>query len=215
MNYKLIDMNTYKRKDHFNYFRGLANPYVGTTVDVDITGFLKQVKEEGLPFFLTFCYFIANAANSVSAFRQRIVKEQIAEYEHCMTSHTVALPDGTYCYCTLDSSMPLSVFLPYAIKAQKEAAAHPSMEDKEDTQSLFFISTVPWLTYRALVQPTPVPADSNPRLTWGRYYTQNNKILLPVSVLCNHALVDGLHIAEFYQALDRLLCEFCNSSFPE
>ena len=45
---KVIDMNTYKRKDHFEYFRSLAYPYVGVTVDVDITSFLKMIKEKKL-----------------------------------------------------------------------------------------------------------------------------------------------------------------------
>ena len=51
MNYKLIDMNQYNRKDHFAYFSNLAYPYVGITVNVDITDWLKIVKEKGLPFF--------------------------------------------------------------------------------------------------------------------------------------------------------------------
>ncbi|MDE7404247.1 MAG: hypothetical protein K2M81_03980, partial [Lachnospiraceae bacterium] len=31
---------------------------------------------------------------------------------------------------------------------------------------------------------------------------QGNRTLLPVSVLCHHALVDGIHIASFYKQLD-------------
>ena len=32
---------------------------------------------------------------------------------------------------------------------------------------------------------------------------------MPVSVLCNHALVDGKHMADFYEALDREICAVC------
>ena len=71
----------------------------------------------------------------------------------------------------------------------------------------FFISTLPWFSYTFLIQPVPHPADSNPRLTWGKYFVQEGKILLPVSVLCNHALVDGSHIAAFYEALDQFVAE--------
>lgn len=31
MEYKILDMQTYKRKAHFEYFRSLPYPYVGTT----------------------------------------------------------------------------------------------------------------------------------------------------------------------------------------
>ena len=52
-------------------------------------------------------------------------------------------------------------------------------------------------------QPVPQPADSNPRITWGRYFTREQRTLLPVSLLCHHALVDGIHIAAFYRELDK------------
>ena len=74
-----------------------------------------------------------------------------------------------------------------------------------DPDELLFLSTLPWLSYTALVQPVPVPADSNPRITWGRYFEQGGRTLLPVTVLCHHALVDGVHIARFFRELeDRL-----------
>lgn len=56
MNYKSIDLENYKRKSHFEYFNTLAYPYVGVTVNADITELLKVIKERKLPFFLTICY---------------------------------------------------------------------------------------------------------------------------------------------------------------
>ncbi len=38
MNFHYIDMDSYKRKAHFEYFGSLAYPYVGATVNVKITG---------------------------------------------------------------------------------------------------------------------------------------------------------------------------------
>ncbi len=72
---------------------------------------------------------------------------------------------------------------------------------------MFFISTVPWVSYTSLIQPVPMPADSNPRITWGKYFFMDNKTLLPVTVLCHHALVDGIHIAGFYQSLEGQILE--------
>lgn len=202
MEYKTIDLASYKRRDHFAYFNTLAYPYVGVTSNVEITGLLEKVKQEGLPFFLTVCYCAARAANSVPELRQRIVDGGIVEFTRCRTSHTVALEDGTYCYCTLDSGVPFSEYLTVGAQAQEAAKRQRSIQDEpgEDLDK-FFISSLPWLSYTSLVQPVPHPADSNPRITWGRYFTQEGKVLLPVSILCNHALVDGVHLAAFYQAL--------------
>ena len=59
MNYQILDLETYKRKSHFEYFSQLAYPYVGVTADVDITKFHAKIKEQRLPFFLSFCYCAA------------------------------------------------------------------------------------------------------------------------------------------------------------
>lgn len=206
MNYRHIDMNSYKRRDHFNYFNSLAYPYVGFTVNIDITEFAETAKEQKLPFFLTFCYGVSRAANSIPEFRQRIDKNGIIEFDNCQTSHTVALEDKTYCYCALDSNMPFSRYLPYAVQAQEDAKQKRSItEDDEDTADKIFITTLPWFSYTDFTQPVPSPADSNPRITWGRYFRQNDRTLIPVTVLCNHALVDGIHIADFYKSLENQL----------
>lgn len=203
MDYKYLDMETYKRKNHFEYFNSLSYPYVGLTVNVDITDLLKTIKAKRLPFFLSICYCVSRAANRVPEFRQRILNNQIIEYDDCLTSHTVALSDGTYCYCDLDSNRSFEDYICYAVYEQEKSKQKNSIdENADDTLGKIFISTIPWVSYTALINPTPVPADSNPRITWGKYFVQNEKVLLPVSVLCHHALVDGLHISKFYDFLN-------------
>ena len=98
MGYRIIPMETYPRRAHFAYFSTMAHPYAGVTVSVEITHFLESVQEKGSPFFLSFLYCVSRAANQVPELRQRIWKGEIIEYQNCPTSHTVALPDGTYCY---------------------------------------------------------------------------------------------------------------------
>ena len=205
-NAQIIPMESYKRIQHFNYFKDMAYPYVGITTDVDITSFLKYIKERKYPFFLSFLWCVAKAANMVPELRQRIYNDGIIEYYNCETSHTVAKEDGTYCYCSLDCNQPFDQFIAYAIEKQEQEKQYGDItENKEDALSLFFISTLPWISYSSLIQPVPMPADSNPRITWGKYYEKNGKIVLPVSILCHHALVDGKHIADFFIHLDNAL----------
>ena len=67
MSYKTIDMPAYPRRAHFDYFRSLAYPYVGTTVNVDITALVGRIKRTSLPFFLTVCHCVARAAKPLCA----------------------------------------------------------------------------------------------------------------------------------------------------
>ena len=204
MEYRTIDLASYKRKKHFEYFSGFAYPYVGTTANVDISALLDRIKREKLPFFLSACYCAARAANSVPELRQRIRKGEIIAFDRCRVSHTLALEDGTYCYCTLEDEPDFYAYLAAGRRAQEEARRLASIEeDPEEVLEKFFVSSIPWLSYTSLVQPVPYPADSNPRITFGKFFSQEGRTLLPVSLLCNHALVDGVHIAAFYQAMER------------
>lgn len=143
------------------------------------------------------------AANRVPAFRQRIRDGEILEYPWCPSSHTVAREDGTYAYCQLDCRGDFASFLKRALPLHEEAARHGTIEeDTSDMLPYFYVSTVPWVHYTSVTQPTPIPADSNPRLVWGKYAAEGERITMPVTVLCHHGLVDGRQIGDFYRELD-------------
>ncbi len=208
MSYRILDLSNFPRRAHFDYFRAMANPYVGVTVQVDITAFQAARRERKLPFFLPFLYCIGQAANRVPQLRQRIVGEEIWEFDQCDTSHTVLCSDETYSYCQLNCNVDFDVFFPEASRLHAEAKEHPTLDDGEDGVSLLFVSCLPWLSYTALQQPTPVPADSNPRITWGKFVEEGGRCTLPVTLLAHHALVDGSHMGAFYQELQGQLKQF-------
>ena len=87
MAYRIIDMENYARRQHFNYFRSLPYPYVGITADVDVTDLLKYCKAKKRSFYLMFIHAVALAADKVPELRHRIHGNQIIEYSDCPTSH--------------------------------------------------------------------------------------------------------------------------------
>ena len=70
-------------------------------------------------------------------------------------------------------------------------------------EGLYFITSLPWLKYTQLIQPTAGGDESNPRISWGRAEADlRGRQMMPVTLLAHHALVDGLQVARFYQNLD-------------
>ena len=197
-----LDMESYARKAHFDYFRSLSYPYVGVTVDVDVTNALAFSRIQRRSFYLTFLHAAALAADGIPAFRQRIRGNGIVEYTECPTSHTEQAGGGRYCYCTLHHHMELHDYFEQAEKARRECAEKGITED-EDVESMYFVSALPWFRYTSLIQPVAGGDESNPRITWGKYETDGKgRTIMPVSVLVHHALVDGIQIAEFYRNLE-------------
>ncbi len=211
MKYRVIDMNAYPRRAHFDYFRSLQNPMLGLTVQVDVTALRDFCREEGCSFFLAFLRCAARAADGVPQLRQRIRDGGIVEYEACGTSHVELREDGTYGYCTLYHDRPFREYLERAGAERLRCRENASIEEDEDVEGLYFITSLPWLHYDQLVQPTAGGDESNPRISWGGYAPDfRGRLMMPVTLLAHHALVDGLHAARFYENLDREMAALIN-----
>lgn len=161
MNWRTVDMSRESRRDQFAYFQTLSNPYVGVTVQVDVTELAVWCRERGTSFFLAVLYAAVRAANGVRSCGG-------ASGAIRWWSTTAAPPPIRWLYRTGPTLLQpgggpaFREFLPYAAAEQERVKAAPTLEDGEDGESLFFVSCVPWLSYTALTQPTPTPADSNP-----------------------------------------------------
>ncbi len=174
-----LDMEHYPRKAHFDYFRSLQYPYVGVTADVDVTEVLRFSREKARSFYLTFLHAAALAADGVPELRQRIRGDRIVEYSECPTSHIEKTNGAAYCYCTLRHHMDLGEYYDQAEKARKECVKNGISEDA-DVESMYFISTLPWVHYSSLIQPVAGGDESNPRITWGKYVTGQNLSLIHI-----------------------------------
>ena len=198
-----IDMSVYPRKEHFEHFLAMENPFI--TDD-----YIFELEQK---FFLCFQYAAAQAANSVPEFRQRIADGGIVMCDRCSPSWTVALPDGTYRYCTANADQALEEYLTEAKAKQEAALKDEHLTEEGDVLSQIFVSCVPWISYSGVTMPFPNREFSIPSLLWGKYSTEkypviidgrlaeNEKTTIPVTVLANHALVDGIHISAFFRNL--------------
>ena len=208
MSFIRIDLDKYARRRHFEYFSSLQYPYVGVTNDVDVTELVQFCKAKKYSFYLTFLHAAALAADGVRELRQRIHDGGIIEYSACPTSHIELLEDNTYCYCTLHHHMTMEEYIPYAEKTRMQCRQAGSIDEDDDVERMYFISTLPWLHYSAMIQPVAGGEESNPRITWGKFQEDHcGRKQLPVTILAHHALVDGIHIAMFYQNLERQIRE--------
>ncbi|HNW93561.1 MAG TPA: CatA-like O-acetyltransferase [bacterium] len=71
-----------------------------------------------------------------------------------------------------------------------------------------FITCLPWVAFTSFVLPVATrQPDSVPRIAWGKFIESGGKVTLPVAVQVHHAVVDGLHVGQFYARCQGM----CNS----
>lgn len=93
-------------------------------------------------------------------------------------------------------------YIAYAETERQRRRLDGSLREDASVESMYFISTLPWLHYSALIQPVAGGEESNPRITRGAFAPDaEGRLQMPVTLLVHHALADGSHIAKFYDAL--------------
>ena len=76
-NYRIIDKQRWPRKDHFDFYRGFANPSFNLCVPVEAQRLYECAKERGVSFFQLALYALVRAANGVPQLKQRQLGDDI------------------------------------------------------------------------------------------------------------------------------------------
>ena len=114
---------------------------------------------------------------------------------------------GVYVYSLIEGERTYGDFIAEGQRQQVLSLDRRTLTEDGDPLGNFFVSCLPWLDYLQVKHPVVSADDSNPRISWGRYTERGGRVTLPVSIFVNHALADGLHIAQFYSCLDKELRE--------
>ncbi|SDR10876.1 chloramphenicol O-acetyltransferase type A [Chryseobacterium soldanellicola] len=205
---KVIDIEEWNRKEHFEFFSKMASPYFGFTTEVECTKAYEKVKENGDSFFAYYLHKSMVAANSVDEFKLRILDNQIVLFDEIHAGTTIGRTDGTFGFAFIHFSENSEVFNAELQKEIQEVqnCSGLRMNNGELGKNLIRHSTIPWNSFSALLHPTPLDkTESVPKITFGKFITRDNKKFLPVSVELHHGLADGFHIAKYLEEFQRQL----------
>lgn len=203
---KYIDIENWKRKDHYNHFKQLDYPHFNICGNVDITNFYKYIKENKMPFFISVLYASTNTANSIKEFRFRIREDKIIEHEVVSPAFTVMTEGGVFSFCTSNFVENFKEFKNNTLNEIEKVKNNISIEDEPGRDDLLYITSIPWISFTNITHPIQMnPVDSIPRIAWGKYFEEGGKIKLPLSVQVHHALADGIHVGQFFNNFQEIL----------
>jgi chloramphenicol O-acetyltransferase type A len=71
---------------------------------------------------------------------------------------------------------------------------------------LLFMTAIPWVSFTSFMHPMNLqPPDSVPRFAWGKFFKDGDRIKMPLGVQVHHALMDGIHVGRYYNAVQEYL----------
>ena len=205
---RTIDIESWPRREHFETFGAFALPYFDMCADMDLTRFRPAVKERGVSFNTAVVYVLTKAANGIAAFRQRIRGTTVVEHAIVHPASTIMADGGLFTFCFFEYREDFSRFVRHADARVAEVKAHPSLADPPGRDDVLFMTAIPWVSFTSFGHPMPgEPGDAIPRIAWGKYHEVGSALKMPLEVQGHHALMDGLHMGRYYEAVQGYLDE--------
>jgi chloramphenicol O-acetyltransferase type A len=196
---RFIDLEQWKRRQHYQLFKKYTQPFFSVTVEVDVTALWKQCRKPAGPsFFLTSLFLMLKAANETEAFRLRLRARGVWLHDRVAVGPTILRADRTFGFVRLEPAPSMSQFVEAGSAAIAKATGANTLEPMKSTDDIVFHSVLPWLRFTSFTNALGVD-DSIPRVVFGKCTTAGRRVMMPVAVEVHHALVDGLDVARFIE----------------
>lgn len=205
--YRIIDEATWERAMHCMVFRNSVEPAFCVTFEADVTELKKYVKDNNISFTLAMVYAVCRCANQIEAFRYRFVDGKIVLFDNIDTAFTY-LNKKTNLFKVVNVPM-MGDLKEYCINAKKIADEQEEYFMGSLGNDVFQCSPMPWVTYTHISHTNSGKKDNaTPLFDWGKYYVKDGRIMMPISVQAHHSFVDGIHIGEYVDLLEKYLASF-------
>ena len=179
---RYIDIETWDRGEYFTTYLGRDFPYINIGANIDITNLVTFCKKHDLSSYLTLVHTAHSIARGIENFRYRI-KDSLPIICDTMGLTFTYIPEGSELFInvTVLYDEDLNAFLDTAREQIARQGRDPGFAAHRGRYDL---------------------------ISWGKYFEQNRRTLVPFSVQVHHGLMDGFHVGKYYEEIQRLLDEF-------
>jgi chloramphenicol O-acetyltransferase type B len=199
-----INIETWKRKQHFLVFRGALQPEYCVNMNLDVTTFLQKIKESNRSFTLAFIYIVTRCANNVEEFRYRLVDDKVLLYDKIGTSFTY-LDRDTELFKMVNVDMQDSISL-FEKEARQTIIGQKEYFNGAPPVDSFIFSAMPWIRFTSISHTISTnKSKGQPLFDWGKFFEQDGRVLMPFSIQVHHSFVDGIHLGKLVDKIQKSL----------
>jgi chloramphenicol O-acetyltransferase type A len=212
----IIDINTWDRRDNYNFFRTFVNSWYSVTTEIDCTEARAAAKASGRSFFLYYLYAVLRSANEVDALRYRTDKDgQVVFHDRVDIISPIAVPGKTFhtvripYYEDFDRFHAEARHLITDIPEDANPYGVEEVLSQQGDYDVVHLSAVPQMYFTSTTYTLAEAGNgcSYPLMTAGKAVTREGRLVFPLSIYVNHAFVDGSHLAAFFEKIEQHLKE--------
>ncbi len=206
--FHFLDMETWNRKSHFDFFCSMEEPFFGIVSDLHTTIAYQHCKENGYSFFAYYLHKILTTINEIENFRYRIKDGKVIVYDSIDASATISRADTTFGFSFMKFDKDFDVFQQTVAKETSRVLETTGIFTREFSyDNLIHFSALPWVKFTSLSHSRGFTMeDSCPKITVGKMsFSSDGNRSMPLSIHAHHGLVDGYHVGLFLERLQVLL----------
>jgi chloramphenicol O-acetyltransferase type A len=201
---RYLDLANWARRDLFEFFRGFDKPYFNVCTRVDVTDLLALLHlKPNVSVSLACHYFALRVANEIEPFRYRLREDKVIVHDVVHGGTTVLMPNESFTFAYFDYEEDFDKFMLDAGRAVTEAKTGNVPFQPTNRDDTIYFTALPWLSFTSFSHARNWGReDSVPRIAFGKFVPENDRVLLPISVEVHHALMDGLHVGRYVTRLE-------------
>jgi chloramphenicol O-acetyltransferase type A len=209
---KKIDIATWHRKEHFEFFRRADLPFYNVNLNLDITGLREFAKRHSVSLNTVLIYITVKSMNSVENFRYRLHNDTVILHDQLNPSFAhIKGNDDLFSMITVDYCEDLIEFSKRTKDAIDSSSTYFDLAKLGGRDDLIFISPLPWIPFTGVDHTLSLKKDDGiPRISWGKFFEQKRSMQLPFNVQVNHMFVDGIHVGKFIEKLNETIAATMN-----
>ena len=209
----IIDINTWERKENYEFFLGFQNPTISITSEVECAGAKARAKAAGESFFLHYLYAVLRAVNEIPEFRFRIDAEgRVVYFDHVdMLTPIKVKENGRFFTIRLPWNTDFQTFYTTAKAIINDIDPNGNPYDMEkvggkDLLDVILLSATPDLYFTSLTCTQEHRHGSNyPLMNAGKAILKEGKLVMPIAMTIHHGFIDGHHLSLLYKKVEEFL----------
>lgn len=204
--YKSIDMDTWARKDCYEYYACGSKCMCAISADIDVSELYKKAEKSKKDFSLLILYAVTKVLNRHEEFRVGYCKEngRLMIWDRIVPVHRVFHEDTetfTRVWTSYDDNF--AAFYAAAEKSVKDGLKIKAVNAPDIPDNNFEISFIPWVHFTAInTKMSESGKYLAPVVTAGKVDEIGEKFKMPITMQISHAVADGFHIARAFNEIE-------------
>ncbi len=222
MAFHLVDMETWPRAQQYGFFMRYMRIVHSTTVNMDIGHLKEELKKRNLKLTPAMMYLVTRVANAHQEFRYALDEQgRLGYFDRFDPWFPLFHPETenlslVWAEYSDDFMTFYNDYIRVAEAYQSSAELLPMGPPPPNT---FCVTMMKWISFTSVnfnVYQMGSQSCGNFHTlscTFGKYFTQEGKLLMPMALEMHHAVCDGFHSARMFQEV-QALCDRCEDWLP-